>query len=141
MYFDMLENLTLPRLIFRGDGKSFGRRRQIKRDCRVCLCFAYCRVTFNDTILPYLAHRDQGGTISIAILRCRKITIAAVNGHAVRLSRFLMDAVLLSFVKAGVGVTALQLPFDFRFVWAGAKLAFPFVRRGIAPEGIYRHAT
>jgi enoyl-CoA hydratase/carnithine racemase len=32
-------------------------------------------------------------------------------------------------------MTAMQLPFDFRFVWAGAKLTFPFVRRGIVPEG------
>ncbi|OBZ66231.1 putative enoyl-CoA hydratase echA12 [Grifola frondosa] len=55
--------------------------------------------------------------VAMAIFRCRKITIAAVNGHAV-----------------GVGVTGLQLPCDFRFVWAGAKLAFPFVRRGIAAE-------
>ncbi|KAG6898104.1 hypothetical protein C0992_005431 [Termitomyces sp. T32_za158] len=37
---------------------------------------------------------------------------------------------------AGAGVTAFQLPFDFRFVWAGAKLTFPFVRRGIAAEGM-----
>lgn len=35
-------------------------------------------------------------------------------------------------------MTALQLPFDFRFAWAGAKLTFPFVRRGIVPEGISR---
>ncbi|KAJ7126844.1 peroxisomal enoyl-CoA-hydratase [Mycena epipterygia] len=63
------------------------------------------------------AHRDSGGKTSLAIYRCRKITIAAVNGHA-----------------AGVGMTAMQLPFDFRFVWAGAKLTFPFVRRGIVPE-------
>ena len=33
-------------------------------------------------------------------------------------------------------MTALQLPFDFRFAWSGAKLTFPFVRRGIVPEGI-----
>jgi enoyl-CoA hydratase/carnithine racemase len=33
-------------------------------------------------------------------------------------------------------MTAMQLPFDFRFVWAGAKLTFPFVRRGIVPEGV-----
>ncbi|KAJ3483899.1 hypothetical protein NLI96_g6010 [Meripilus lineatus] len=65
------------------------------------------------------AHRDSGGDVTMAIFRCRKITIAAVNGHAV-----------------GVGMTALQLPFDFRFVWECAKLAFPFVRRGIAPEAI-----
>ncbi|KAI1796898.1 peroxisomal enoyl-CoA-hydratase [Ganoderma leucocontextum] len=63
------------------------------------------------------AHRDGGGQVTLAIHRCRKITICAVNGHAV-----------------GVGVTGLQLPCDIRFVWAGAKLAFPFVRRGIAPE-------
>ena len=34
-------------------------------------------------------------------------------------------------------MTALHLPFDFRFVWAGAKLTFPFVRRGIVAEGDY----
>jgi len=66
------------------------------------------------------AHRDTGGKMTLAIFRCRKITIAAVNGHA-----------------AGVGITGLQLPCDFRFIWAGAKLAFPFIRRGIAPEGTY----
>ncbi|KAF8896117.1 peroxisomal enoyl-CoA-hydratase [Infundibulicybe gibba] len=63
------------------------------------------------------AHRDGGGKVSLSIYRCRKITISAVNGHA-----------------AGVGVTGLQLPFDFRFVWAGAKFTMPFVRRGIAGE-------
>jgi enoyl-CoA hydratase/carnithine racemase len=65
------------------------------------------------------AHRDLGGTVTLAILNCRKITIAAVNGHA-----------------AGVGMTAMQLPFDFRFAWADAKLTFPFVRRGVAPEAV-----
>lgn len=42
---------------------------------------------------------------------------------------------IAKFTQAGVGMTAMQLPFDFRFVWAGAKLTFPFVRRGIVPEG------
>ncbi|CAK5269325.1 unnamed protein product, partial [Mycena citricolor] len=64
-----------------------------------------------------LGHRDSGGKTSLVIYRCRKITIAAVNGHA-----------------AGVGMTTMQLPFDFRFIWKGAKLTFPFVRRGIVPE-------
>ncbi|KAJ3762662.1 peroxisomal enoyl-CoA-hydratase [Lentinula raphanica] len=63
------------------------------------------------------AHRDTGGKLSMAVYNCRKITIAAVNGHA-----------------AGVGMTAMQLPFDLRFVWEGAKLVFPFVRRGINAE-------
>ncbi|ESK92782.1 enoyl- hydratase isomerase family protein [Moniliophthora roreri MCA 2997] len=63
------------------------------------------------------AHRDGGGILSLAIYRCRKVTISAVNGHA-----------------AGIGLTALQLPFDIRIAWAGAKLTFPFVRRGIVPE-------
>jgi enoyl-CoA hydratase/carnithine racemase len=62
-------------------------------------------------------HRDSGGKVTLAIFRCRKITIVAVNGHA-----------------AGVGVSGLQLPSDFRFIWARAKLALPFVRRGIAAE-------
>lgn len=34
-------------------------------------------------------------------------------------------------------MTALQLPFDIRIAWAGAKLTFPFVQRGIVPEGEY----
>ncbi|KAJ3567472.1 hypothetical protein NP233_g6343 [Leucocoprinus birnbaumii] len=59
------------------------------------------------------AHRDGGGRASMAIYRCRKITISAVNGHA-----------------AGVGITALQLPFDLRLAWAGAKLTFPFRETG-----------
>ena len=33
-------------------------------------------------------------------------------------------------------MTAFQLPFDIRFAWSGAKLSFPFVRRGIVPEGM-----
>lgn len=35
------------------------------------------------TLLP-IAHRDGGGQLTLAVLACRKITIAAVNGHAVR---------------------------------------------------------
>ncbi|KIK55115.1 hypothetical protein GYMLUDRAFT_76667 [Collybiopsis luxurians FD-317 M1] len=62
-------------------------------------------------------HRDPGGQVALAIYNNRKITIAAVNGHA-----------------SGTGVTALQLPFDFRFIWAGAKLKFPFARLGIVPD-------
>ncbi|KAJ3785388.1 peroxisomal enoyl-CoA-hydratase [Lentinula aff. detonsa] len=70
-----------------------------------------------DEVEGETAHRDTGGQVAMAIYNCRKITIAAVNGHA-----------------AGVGMTAMQLPFDLRFVWEGAKLVFPFVRRGINTE-------
>ncbi|KAH8112749.1 peroxisomal enoyl-CoA-hydratase [Phellopilus nigrolimitatus] len=64
------------------------------------------------------AHRDTGGKFTMAVLRCRKLTIIAVNGHA-----------------AGIGMT-MQLPFDFRVVWKEAKLVFPFVSRGICAEAI-----
>jgi hypothetical protein len=56
-----------------------------------------------------------------------------VNGHAVRTC--FAGRTVAESTQAGVGMTAMQLPFDFRFVWAGAKLTFPFVRRGIVPEG------
>lgn len=65
----------------------------------------------------FAAHRDGGGKVAMAIYHCRKLTVVAVNGHA-----------------AGVGCTALQLPFDIRFAWKDAKIIFPFVRRGIVPE-------
>ncbi|CAA7269635.1 unnamed protein product [Cyclocybe aegerita] len=65
------------------------------------------------------AARDIGGQLSMVIYNSRKITIAAVNGHA-----------------AGVGMTAMQLPFDIRFAWEGAKLSFSFVRRAISPEAL-----
>ncbi|KIK62252.1 hypothetical protein GYMLUDRAFT_995083 [Collybiopsis luxurians FD-317 M1] len=62
-------------------------------------------------------HRDPGGQVALAIYNNRKITIAAVNGHA-----------------SGSGFTSLQLPFDFRFIWAGAHITLPFLRLGILPE-------
>lgn len=51
-----------------------------------------------------------------AIFRCRKPSIAAINGHAV-----------------GVGVT-MTLPMDVRIVSAEAKLGLPFARRGLILE-------
>jgi enoyl-CoA hydratase/carnithine racemase len=61
-------------------------------------------------------HRDGGGQISLAVFRCRKPVIAAINGHAV-----------------GVGIT-MTLPMDIRVVSEDAKIGFPFVRRGVVPE-------
>jgi enoyl-CoA hydratase/carnithine racemase len=61
--------------------------------------------------------RDGAGQVSLAILRCRKPVIAAINGHAV-----------------GAGIT-ITLPMDMRIAAEDAKIGFVFVRRGIVPEG------
>ena len=56
--------------------------------------------------------------MALAITRCPKPTIAAVNGPA-----------------AGVGLT-LTLPATIRVAWSGAKLAAPFSRRGVTLESV-----
>jgi enoyl-CoA hydratase/carnithine racemase len=61
-------------------------------------------------------HRDGGGMLTLAIHRCRKPVIGAINGHAV-----------------GVGIT-MTLPMDVRVVAEDAKIGFVFTRRGIVPE-------
>jgi len=60
--------------------------------------------------------RDTGGRVSLAMTRCLKPIIAAVNGVAV-----------------GVGTTML-LPADFRFASEKARFGFVFSKLGIAPE-------
>jgi enoyl-CoA hydratase/carnithine racemase len=66
--------------------------------------------------VPMSEHRDGGGQIALAIFRCRKPVIAAINGHAV-----------------GVGIT-MTLPMDVRIVAEEAKIGFVFTRRGVVPE-------
>ncbi|GAB7355104.1 hypothetical protein MBLNU459_g5684t1 [Dothideomycetes sp. NU459] len=61
-------------------------------------------------------HRDGGGRVSLAIHRCRKPTIAAINGSAV-----------------GVGIT-MTLPMSIRVAYSEAKIGFVFARRGIIME-------
>lgn len=61
-------------------------------------------------------HRDGGGQISLAVFKCRKPVIAAINGHAV-----------------GVGIT-MTLAMDIRVVSEEAKIGFVFARRGVVPE-------
>lgn len=61
-------------------------------------------------------HRDGGGQMGLAILRCRKPSIAAINGNAI-----------------GIGIT-MTLSCDFRLIAENAKVAIPFVQRGIAME-------
>jgi enoyl-CoA hydratase/carnithine racemase len=61
-------------------------------------------------------HRDGGGRVALAINRCRKPTIAAMNGSAV-----------------GIGVT-MTLPCSIRIAYENAKIGFVFARRGIIME-------
>jgi enoyl-CoA hydratase/carnithine racemase len=61
-------------------------------------------------------HRDGGGQIALAVFRCRKPVIGAINGHAV-----------------GVGIT-MTLPMDIRIVSEDAKIGFVFTRRGVVLE-------
>ncbi|MCD6296465.1 MAG: crotonase/enoyl-CoA hydratase family protein [Deltaproteobacteria bacterium] len=61
-------------------------------------------------------HRDGGGQTSLAIFKCRKPVIAAINGHAV-----------------GIGIT-MTLAMDIRVVAGDAKIGFVFARRGVVPE-------
>jgi len=63
-----------------------------------------------------MAHRDEGGLLTLRIFECTKPVIAAVNGAAV-----------------GVGVT-MTLPMDIRLASTDARFGFVFARRGIVPE-------
>ncbi|TVY52589.1 3-hydroxypropionyl-coenzyme A dehydratase [Lachnellula suecica] len=59
---------------------------------------------------------DGGGQVALAVHRCRKPVVAAVNGSAV-----------------GVGVT-MTLPMNIRVCSERAKIGFVFARRGIVME-------
>ena len=65
---------------------------------------------------PIRDHRDGGGRVSLAIHRCRKPTIGAIQGSAV-----------------GVGIT-MTLPMTIRIAYEKAKVGFVFARRGIIME-------
>ncbi|CAK7205772.1 hypothetical protein SEUCBS139899_008551 [Sporothrix eucalyptigena] len=61
-------------------------------------------------------HRDSGGSVSLAIHRCHKPVIAALNGSGV-----------------GVGIT-MTLPADIRVASNKGKYGFVFARRGLVME-------
>ncbi|KAK2751035.1 hypothetical protein FQN57_000110 [Myotisia sp. PD_48] len=61
-------------------------------------------------------HRDGGGQTTLAIFRCRKPVIMAMNGPAV-----------------GIGIT-MALPATIRLGTKGAKVGFVFSRRGVIME-------
>ncbi|GAA2878942.1 crotonase/enoyl-CoA hydratase family protein [Pseudonocardia halophobica] len=60
--------------------------------------------------------RDTGGQVSLAVYRCTKPVIAAINGAAV-----------------GIGAT-MTLPMDVRLASDNARIGFVFGRLGIVPE-------
>eukprot|EP01063_Lacrimia_lanifica_P024001 TRINITY_DN3195_c0_g1_i1.p2 TRINITY_DN3195_c0_g1~~TRINITY_DN3195_c0_g1_i1.p2 ORF type:complete len:372 (+),score=137.78 TRINITY_DN3195_c0_g1_i1:48-1163(+) len=62
-------------------------------------------------------YRDGGGRVSLAVLRCLKPVIAAINGTAV-----------------GVGMT-MTLGCDISVAVKSAKVGFVFARRGLMMEG------
>ncbi|KAI1421879.1 enoyl-CoA hydratase/isomerase [Xylaria sp. FL1777] len=62
------------------------------------------------------AHRDGGAQVSLAIYRCAKPVVAALNGHAV-----------------GVGIT-MTLAANVRVASDAAKVGFVFSRRGFSLE-------
>jgi enoyl-CoA hydratase/carnithine racemase len=72
--------------------------------------------TFAHRTTRVVDYRDGGGKVALAIFRCRKPVIAAINGPAV-----------------GVGIT-MTLPMDIRIAASDAKIGFVFARRGIVPE-------
>ncbi len=68
------------------------------------------------TRVPIAEHRDGGGQVSLAIFRCRKPVIGAINGAAV-----------------GVGIT-MTLAMDIRVAAGDARIGFVFARRGVVIE-------
>ena len=61
-------------------------------------------------------HRDGGGRVALAVQRCRKPIIGALQGSAV-----------------GIGIT-MTLPMSIRIAYEGAKIGFVFARRGLVME-------
>lgn len=59
---------------------------------------------------------SAGGRVVLAIHRCRKPVIAAIQGSAV-----------------GVGIT-MTLPMSIRIAYQDAKIGFVFARRGLVME-------
>jgi enoyl-CoA hydratase/carnithine racemase len=94
-------------VVVTGEGRAF---------CAGADLGAAAGATFDHASDRLADYRDGGGRVSLAIYRCRKPVIAAINGPAV-----------------GVGIT-MTLPMDFRVAADDAKIGFVFARRGIVPE-------
>ena len=73
------------------------------------------REHFDDSAVVH-GVRDTGGRVTLAIFRCPKPVIGAINGPAV-----------------GIGAT-MTLPMDVRLASSSARIGFVFGRLGIVPE-------
>lgn len=109
-------------VIVTGSGKAFCAGADLTRDGNVFGLDETARPSFQDLderledAALIAGVRDKGGMLALAIHRCRKPVIAAINGSAV-----------------GVGAT-MTLAMDFRLVSTEARLGFVFARLGLVPE-------
>ncbi len=109
-------------IIVTGAGKAFCAGADLTREGNVFGLDETAQPTFQDLdeqledAALIAGVRDKGGMLALAIHRCRKPVIAAINGSAV-----------------GVGAT-MTLAMDFRLASTEARLGFVFARLGLVPE-------
>lgn len=86
-------------------------------------------------------HRDSGGRLALAIHRCRKPTIVAMQGSAVGLGMTMTLPAAIRYVSSSpfpflhkrIGKWILAL-ISARIAYEGGKYGFVFARRGITME-------
>lgn len=109
-------------IVVTGSGKAFCAGMDLSSDGNVFGLDESQRPTMRDLVDrfddPAIVDgvRDTGGRVSLAIYRCLKPVIAAINGAAV-----------------GIGAT-MTLPMDVRLASDRARIGFVFGRLGIVPE-------
>ena len=111
LFSEAYQDDTVRVVVVTGDGKAFCAGADLSTGGD-----AFNQTVKNGKKVSLSEHRDGGGQISLAIFKCRKPVIAAINGHAV-----------------GVGLT-MTLPMDIRIVSQNAKVGFVFARRGVVLE-------
>jgi enoyl-CoA hydratase/carnithine racemase len=104
-------------VVVTGDGKAFCAGADISKGADAFSPTAAAEGADPLPASPKEAPRDGGGIIALRIHALTKPIIGAINGAAV-----------------GMGAT-MTLPMDVRVASTNARYGFPFVRRGIIPEG------
>ena len=75
----------------------------------------------------------SGGRVSMAINRCRKPTIAAIQGPAVGVIDITSFKRFPSLTLRQIGIT-MTLPMTIRIAYEKAKVGFVFSQRGVVME-------